>query len=190
MMEQFEAIKILSLAARKSNALVVSDIGSQTVWLHATGDRPEYLYLTGPMGMAAAVALGVALAVPARPVLAICGDGALAMSLNSLATIADCAPANLTIAVMDNGVYDFTGKARSPSQAISWDSVSAFFPRFAWAETLAPDSAIDLGPDRGLGMIHAIVRPASEAPPRFPLEPAMIHARFSRAAAEPAAPAQ
>ena len=64
---------------------------------------------------------GVALANPDKPVLGICGDGALAMNFSALVTIANMAPANLTLAVMDNGVYDFTGKIHSPSTAIDWE---------------------------------------------------------------------
>jgi len=180
-MEQVEAIGLLARAANTANALVVSDIGSQTVWLHATGDRPEYLYLTGPMGMAAAVALGVALGVPTRPVLAICGDGALAMSLNSLATIADCAPANLTVAVMDNGVYDFTGKIPASARAIAWEKIGMMFPAFCWFEELGFGANLHFTSDRGLGLIRAVVAPSRDAPPKFPLEPAAIHSRFAMA---------
>ena len=51
--------KKVSHAAKRSNALVISDIGSRTVRLHATGDEASYLDLTGPMGLAA---LGVVMA--------------------------------------------------------------------------------------------------------------------------------
>lgn len=181
-MEQVEAIAILAQAAKRANALVVSDIGSQTVWLHATGDRAEYFYLTGPMGLAASVGLGVALGARSRPVLAICGDGALTMSLNSLATLSDCAPANLTLAVMDNGVYDFTGKIPAPCRAVAWEGVRALFPGFGWFEELREESNPHFSADRGLGMIRAKVAPATTAPPKFPLEPVAILARFAQAA--------
>jgi hypothetical protein len=178
-MEQVEAITILAKAAAEADALVVSDIGSQTVWLHATGDRPEYLYLTGPMGLAASVALGVALALPDRPVLAICGDGALTMSLNSLATIAASAPANLAIAVMDNGVYDFTGKLPCPSSAIDWEKLVAGLPSFSWFESVTQGASPQLSARRGLGFIHAAVAAASAPAPAFSLTPAEIHKRFA-----------
>lgn len=46
MLEQIEAIDILAKAAQQSGALVVSEIGSQTTWLHETGDHESYLYLS------------------------------------------------------------------------------------------------------------------------------------------------
>jgi pyruvate/2-oxoacid:ferredoxin oxidoreductase beta subunit len=177
-MEQVEAIRILAQAAKRSDALVVSDIGSQTVWLHATGDEPSYLYLTGPMGLAASVALGVSLATPSRAVLAICGDGGLSMCLNSLVTIASQAPPNLTVSVMDNGVYDFTGKLAAPSTAINWEGLVAGLPSFRWYELLHEASNPELSAARGLGFIRAMVEPARMSPPRFLLEPSAIHKRF------------
>jgi thiamine pyrophosphate-dependent acetolactate synthase large subunit-like protein len=55
------------------------------------------------------VGLGLAMAQPTRPVLVLTGDGEMLMGLGSLATIAVKAPANLTIAVLDNEHYGETG---------------------------------------------------------------------------------
>ena len=59
--------------------------------------------MLGSMGLAAPIALGVALAQPKRRVFALEGDGSLLMQLGSLATIAMLAPRNLAIIVWDNG---------------------------------------------------------------------------------------
>jgi len=61
------------------------------------------------MGLACPIALGVALAQPHRHVIALEGDGSLLMQLGCLATIAMLKPSNLTIVVMDNGIYQITG---------------------------------------------------------------------------------
>jgi thiamine pyrophosphate-dependent acetolactate synthase large subunit-like protein len=55
------------------------------------------------------VAMGLALAQPARRVLCITGDGEMLMGLGSLATIACERVDNLAIAVMDNEHYVETG---------------------------------------------------------------------------------
>jgi sulfopyruvate decarboxylase subunit beta len=68
----------------------VSDIGSQTGWLKAASHDARNLYVSGPMGLATSVALGLAAVRPNEQVLAIAGDGALAMNLTSLATIVGC----------------------------------------------------------------------------------------------------
>ena len=103
-MKQSAAFEILVEIAETHNALIIADIGSQSLWLKAAKDRPENLYLSGPMGMASSVALGVATAHKDRAVIAACGDGALGMNFSSLTTISNAAPANLSIVVMNNSV--------------------------------------------------------------------------------------
>src|SRR5436309_526735 len=66
-----------------------------------------------------AIALGVALAQPKRRIFALEGDGSLLMQLGSLSTIATLAPKNLTMVVMDNGVYQITGAQPTPAAAVS-----------------------------------------------------------------------
>jgi phosphonopyruvate decarboxylase len=95
------------------DALVVSGLGSPTYDVYAAGQRATNFYLWGAMGGAVPLALGVALAQPDRSVLAITGDGEQLMGLGSLATVAACAPANLTIVVLDNGHFGETGMQAS-----------------------------------------------------------------------------
>jgi thiamine pyrophosphate-dependent acetolactate synthase large subunit-like protein len=59
------------------------------------------------------MSLGLALAQPDRSVLAVTGDGEQLMGLGSLASVAACAPANLTIVVLDNGHFGETGMQAS-----------------------------------------------------------------------------
>jgi thiamine pyrophosphate-dependent acetolactate synthase large subunit-like protein len=95
------------------DALVVSGLGSPTYDVFAAGQRATNFYLWGAMGGAVPVALGLALAQPDRSVLAITGDGEQLMGLGSLASVAACAPANLTIVVLDNGHFGETGMQAS-----------------------------------------------------------------------------
>lgn len=95
------------------DALVVTGLGSPTYDVFAAGRRATNFYLWGAMGGAVPVALGLALAQPDRSVLAVTGDGEQLMGLGSLATVAACAPANLTIVVLDNGHFGETGMQAS-----------------------------------------------------------------------------
>lgn len=88
---------------------VVGGIGHTHFDLWASGQRPQNFYMLGSMGLAAPIALGVALAQPARQVFALEGDGSLLMQLGALGTIAAANPKNLAIIVFDNGVYQITG---------------------------------------------------------------------------------
>lgn len=184
-MEQLDIIKHMAAAAKRDGALVVSEIGSQTQWLYASGDEPHHLYLTGPMGMGPSVALGVALAQPDKPVLAICGDGALAMNLSALTTASYMAPKNLTIAVIDNGVYDLTGKATSPTRGMNFGNIADVFPGFEHATEIDLNADICFKSDSGLTLWHAKVTPAAQKAPPFPLQPLDIHSRFKSLFAEP-----
>ncbi|HEY6993628.1 MAG TPA: thiamine pyrophosphate-dependent enzyme [Xanthobacteraceae bacterium] len=89
---------------------VVAGIGNTNFDLYAAGHRPQNFYMLGSMGLACPIALGVALAQPERGVIALEGDGSILMALGCLATIGMVKPRNLTILIMDNGLYQITGK--------------------------------------------------------------------------------
>jgi thiamine pyrophosphate-dependent acetolactate synthase large subunit-like protein len=100
------------LLSRRGGALVVPGLGSATWDCFAAGDQPEYLYSWGGMGLAVPTALGVALAQPSRRVLCVTGDGEMLMGIGSLAVVADQAPENLAILVLDNESFGETGRQR------------------------------------------------------------------------------
>jgi len=93
----------------KHDEAVIGGIGNTNFDLWATGQRPQNFYMFGSMGLACPIALGVALAQPARRVVALEGDGSLLMQLGVLAPIGMLKPRNLTVVVMDNGMYQITG---------------------------------------------------------------------------------
>jgi thiamine pyrophosphate-dependent acetolactate synthase large subunit-like protein len=94
---------------------VIGGIGNTNFDLWAAGHRPQNFYMLGSMGLAFPIALGVALAQPSRRVFALEGDGSLLMQLGSLSTIAMLKPKNLTMVVMDNGIYQITGSQPTPA---------------------------------------------------------------------------
>lgn len=110
-LDRREAVR--ELLRERGEALVITGLGSSTYDVFAAGDRESNLYLWGAMGGAALVGLGLALAQPRRSVVVITGDGEQLMGLGGLATIAARRPENLTLAVLDNGLFDETGGQRS-----------------------------------------------------------------------------
>jgi len=57
---------------------------------------------------------------PARaPRFALEGDGSLLMQMGCLSTIASLKPKNLTMIVMDNGIYQITGAQPTPAAAVA-----------------------------------------------------------------------
>ena len=107
------------VAKLKNEEAVIGGIGNTNFDLWAAGHRPQNLYMLGSMGLAFPIALGVALAQPNRRVFALEGDGSLLMQLGALSTIATLAPKNLTMVVMDNGIYQITGAQPTPAAALT-----------------------------------------------------------------------
>ncbi|HEY2135381.1 MAG TPA: thiamine pyrophosphate-dependent enzyme [Xanthobacteraceae bacterium] len=124
------------VAKLKRDEAVVGGIGNTNFDLWSAGRRPQNFYMLGSMGLAIPIALGVAIAQPARHVLALEGDGSLLMQLGCLTTVAALAPKNLTIVVMDNGLYQITGSQPTPAAGIA-DFVAiargAGIAKSAWA---------------------------------------------------------
>jgi thiamine pyrophosphate-dependent acetolactate synthase large subunit-like protein len=170
-----------ALALYPARPFAVSDIGSQSGWLKAGGHDPRNLYVSGPMGLATSVALGLAAVRPDDQVLAIAGVGALAMNLTSLATIAGAKPKNLSILLVDNRVYEFTASVPTPTRELDWLAIGRAF--FGAEQCLRLS---DLTPERWAGvarpaMILADVAPAPAKPPALGMTPAMIRIEFAKA---------
>jgi phosphonopyruvate decarboxylase/sulfopyruvate decarboxylase subunit beta len=133
----------------------------------AVKDRIENFYMIGSMGMASAIGLGVALAVPDRPTVVFDGDGNLLMSLGILPMIGGGPimgrgrPGNLVHVVFDNALYGSTGNQVSPSRTVGLHDL-------AWAARSSPRPASPIGRKRsGIGSIRASRRArGSESPDR------------------------
>ena len=163
------------VAKLKNEEAVIGGIGNTNFDLWAAGHRPQNFYMLGSMGLAFPIALGVALAQPNRRVFALEGDGSLLMQLGSLATIATLAPKNLTMVVMDNGVYQITGAQPTPAAAVAdlvAIAVASGLTNSAWAadeedfERLIDQSLSASGPT--LIGVRIDDKPASAPPVAIP----------------------
>ena len=109
-------------------ATIVGQLGPDDLLVSTTGmisretfnvlDRPGNFYMLGSMGLASALALGLALLRPRRRVFALEGDGSALMSLGTLPLIASERPANLVHVILDNQAYESTGAQRSITTAV------------------------------------------------------------------------
>ena len=125
---------VADLLGHRGTALIVTGLGSPTWDCFAAGDHAEYLYSWGGMGLAVPTALGLALAQPARRVVAITGDGEMMMGLGSLAVVGDQAPKNLAILVLDNEKFAETGRQRGLTAGHT--DIAAVAKGFGIAETM------------------------------------------------------
>ena len=93
------------------DTLFVSGLaGSKDDVLRVVGaDSAQAFTLSGAMGAAVAIGLGLALAQPERKVMVVTGDGDLLMNVGTLATAGVLNPPNLPIICVDNEHYGETG---------------------------------------------------------------------------------
>ena len=107
------------VARLERDEAVIGGIGYANFDLWGAGHRPQNFYMLGSMGLAVPIALGVAIAQPDRPVVALEGDGSVLMQLGALATVAGLRPANLIIVIWDNGAYQITGGQPTASAEVA-----------------------------------------------------------------------
>ena len=166
----------------KHEEAVVAGIGNANLDLIAAGHRPQNFYMLGSMGLACPIALGVALAQPERGVIALEGDGSILMMLGSLATIANARPANLTIIIWDNGVYQITGKQATATGGLTDIVVlarGAGFVRSEWIRDEAHfDSLIDRRFEAGGPVLLAVKIDDQPGKGRQARDPPLIRRRF------------
>jgi thiamine pyrophosphate-dependent acetolactate synthase large subunit-like protein len=96
------------VAATAGEDLFVTSIGAtvEDLWNHRHGDN---VFFTTVLGSVSSTALGLALALPHRRVIAVESDGSVLMNTGAMCTLGAERPANLTVVVMDNGIYENIG---------------------------------------------------------------------------------
>jgi thiamine pyrophosphate-dependent acetolactate synthase large subunit-like protein len=162
---------VARLVRERGDLLVVSSLGSPTYDLAAAGEHDRNFYLWGAMGGAAVMGLGLALAQPRVPVLVLAGDGECLMGMGSFATIAVQRPPNLSVVVLDNGLYGETGNQRSHTSGGVTD-LAAVAAGCGIAETMtvADAAGLEVLAGRvsrlGNGPLVAVVRIDGEEKPR------------------------
>jgi len=163
---------------------VVAGIGNTNFDLYAAGHRPQNFYMLGSMGLACPIALGVALAQPERGVIALEGDGSILMALGCLTIIGMVKPRNLTIVVMDNGIYQITGKQKAATAATA-DIVAiargAGIGNSHWVRDAAHfDALTSRRFDQGGPVLLAAKIDDKPGVGQTPRDPALIRHRFMR----------
>lgn len=129
----------------RDEAVVVTTMGSAREWPKLSSHPLDLNYIPSAMGHAPVLALGLALAQPARQVIVLNGDGCQLMSLGSLITIVASGAKNLALIVVDNSIYEVTGGQRTAAgsagvdypalaRAAGFESVASFDELADWRQ--------------------------------------------------------
>ena len=136
-MKRYDCLR--SIQPRLHDELVVTNLGAvRHEWQYLRPHAGNY-HLQN-LGLTSSMALGLALALPHRKVIAFDGDGSLLLNLGSLATIANQRPQNLVHIVFDNEVYEASGKkktATSTGTDLVGLACAAGIHRACWANSIA-----------------------------------------------------
>ena len=181
-MRRFDCLK--TLASLIEDALVVTSAGATTLEWNAL--RPGGgNFRVRTLGLCSSIALGMALGLPHRKVVALDGDGSLLMNLCSLPTLARIRPGNLLHIVFDNEVYEASGCGKTAT-ACGTDLVgiaaAAGIPSAVWAKSLQSFEDAARAAMRGneLTLIGAKIDTARVEVPAFPMDEIENKYRFIR----------
>lgn len=113
-MKRYDCLKIA--AEEIGDALVISTVGGAAAEWNSL--RPgDGNFRCRTLGLVSSIALGLAMALPNRRIVGIDGDGALLMNACGMPTLGWQKPANLTLLVFDNGIYEASGLRRTATSA-------------------------------------------------------------------------
>ena len=120
----------------RTDQIVVTTMGTAREWPRLSQHPLDLHYIPSSMGQSPTLALGLAIAQPQRNVIVFTGDGSLLMNLGCLVTIVASGAKNLTLIVIDNGVYEVTGGQRTAGAVAGVDFA-------AWPEPPASRASSD-----------------------------------------------
>jgi thiamine pyrophosphate-dependent acetolactate synthase large subunit-like protein len=108
-----QALEALA-AMRAENQIVIANQMSARVWPNTSQHPLDLNYLSSTMGGAVPLGLGIAIARPDCEVIVLSGDVSLLMNLGCLVSVTASGVTNLTVILLDNGIYEVTGGQQTP----------------------------------------------------------------------------
>ncbi len=176
---RFEVIQSLKEILR--DEIVICNLGIPSKELYNVIDQPTNFYMLGSMGLVSSIGLGVSLKTDRR-VFVIDGDGSLLMNAGTLATISLLKPENLTLLIIDNGVYGSTGG--QPTHSFSVVDLGMVARGFGLKKVYTVSRASELKEIlrkrkvKGPRIIHVIAKPGNAKVRNIPLSADQIRDRF------------
>ncbi|MFC9117907.1 thiamine pyrophosphate-dependent enzyme [Streptomyces sp. NPDC057092] len=154
------------------------------------GERANHFYMTGSMGMAACVGIGIALATQ-RTTMVLDGDGSVLMNPGGLISAAGAKNIGLIHVVLDDGCYDSTGGQASPApkvDLVGWARSAGFSSVHVVGTAEELTRVLRRVGDRPAApvFVRCMVRPDSTPPPpRITDDLPSVARRFTQHAGRP-----
>lgn len=126
MINNTDAVRLID--SKRTDSVIVPTMNANNVGFglpSVTSNQDLDLPLSGAMGKASNLGLGIALAQPDRKVMVLDGDGSLLMNLGAMVTSANKAPTNFYHFLFNNKVYAVTGGQPIPgSECQDWEGMA------------------------------------------------------------------
>ena len=186
-MKRYDAIK--RIVENVDDELIISNIGFPSRELFGIKDRKSTFYMSGSMGMATPIGLGLSLALEEkgnnRKVIVIDGDGSLLMNFGELVTVFAQQPSNLIIALIDNEAYGSTGSQKTYASQINLSNIAKTigYKEVYYIDARKSVDDIDMKKyldKKGPVFIHIKVNPGNSDAPIINLSPSKIKNRFMK----------
>lgn len=186
-MKRYDAIK--RIVETVDNEYIISNIGFPSRELFGIKDRKNTFYMSGSMGMATPIALGVSLALEEKndnqKVIVIDGDGSMLMNFGELITVYAQNPSNLIIALIDNEAYGSTGSQETYASKVNISNIakSIGFKEVYYIDARNSTDSIDMKDyvdKKGPVFVHIKVNLGNSDAPIINLTPSQIKNRFMK----------
>lgn len=106
-MQRFDVIEAIAPMITPEDLLTTSIGGTWDDWWNY---KPaDNTFFTGILGSVSSTALGLAVSLPHRRVIAFESDGSMLLNTGIMCTLGAERPPNMTVLVMDNGIYENIG---------------------------------------------------------------------------------
>jgi TPP-dependent trihydroxycyclohexane-1,2-dione (THcHDO) dehydratase len=163
-MQRIDAVRAVAGAASGEELFVCALGGLWDDWWNEGPGAPENTFFPSVMGSVCSLALGLALALPERRVVALEADGSLLMSASVLCALGRERPPNLTVVVYDNASYEGTGS--QPTHTAGHADLAAMAAAAGCPDCVRTEAAEQLGAEvarrlaePGLGFVVARLEP-------------------------------
>lgn len=108
-MKRIDAVRALSQLVAPDDLFISSIGGLWDDWWNLRPGRVDNTFSPGILGSVSSTALGLAIALPHRRVVALETDGSMLLNTGVMCTLGAERQPNLTVIVFDNGIYENIG---------------------------------------------------------------------------------